>query len=393
MATYYFNPHSKESNHSQWLNYKQQSSHIKDVVNSNNAVKNVLYDQLQSVQQIIQVSNEEQVAAIQNSTNAVCGTLEKGFSLIDSQLDYMNLNLSGIKSELSNIASILDWNFSILIAEQKISNMLMGNIAQLLKIPDIQKERQYAVEQGLKFLRNSLFDEDFFEDALKYLLKAESIEPTDYFILHHIGLIYLNSIKNLDIIKAETYFKKAAKYAFAETLNNAAITHDILKLDTNQFFENQTSIESIKLQAAESYMYIGRCRYIQGDMQQAAEYANKAYSMVSDLLDAGYLAAKAQAALGKMNEAFQILDVIVDKNRFYITKILSDKDFIGKNETSEFLIKKRNETIDKAKQMIDYCKKIINPHSNAQQLLTNVIELTKLNNFLAAKEAIDILGL
>jgi len=392
MASYYYNPHSNENYNSQWINYKQQSAHVKDIVCSNNSITDALNEQLQGVKGIIQESNSEQIAAIQESTNAICGTLNEGFNLIDSQLGYMNLNLSDIKSELSNITSVLDWNFSILITEQKITNMLMGNIAQLLKIPDIQKERQYAVEQGLKFLKNAVYDEDFFEDALVNLLKAESIEPTDYFILHHVGLIYLNSIKKLDVIKAEAYFMKAAKYAFVETLNNAVVSRDILKLDINQFFSNQVSVDSIKLQAAESYMYAGRCKYIQGDMNSAIEYANKAFTLVSDLLEAGYLQAKANASLGRMNEAFKILDIIVDKNRFYLTKILSDKDFIGKSETCSFISKKRDEAIEQAMQKINHCKSIILPYSNAKELLTRVIELVKKNNYLAAKEALDYLG-
>lgn len=392
MASFYFNPFSTENYHSQWINYKQQSSQVRDVINSNNSVKDVLFEQLQSVQEILKESNTEQIAAIRESTDALCGTLDQGFEKIGSQLEYMNLNLKDIKSELSNIASILDWNFSILITEQKITNMLMGNIAELLRIPDIQKERQYAVEQGLKFLKNAVFDEDFFEDALINLIKAENIEPTDYFILHHIGLIYLNSIKKLDIPKAEAYFRKSAKYAVAETMNNASITRDLLKLDTNQFFDNQISVNSIKLQAAESYMYVGRCRYIQGDMNEAIEYSNKGYSLVSNLLEAGYLQAKAHASLGKMNEAFRILDTVVDKNRFYMTKILSDKDFIGKNETCHFIAEKRDEAVKKANQKIDFCRAIMFTNSSANKLLSHVIDLVKANNYLDAMEALDYLG-
>jgi tetratricopeptide (TPR) repeat protein len=392
MATFYYNPYSGENYQSQWSNYKQKSSYTKDIVKSNNSAKVALYEQIESIQCIINESNNDVAEAINQSANAVCGTLEDGFSLITSQLQNLDYTLSDIRSELGNISEMLDWNFSIIIAEHRISNMLLGNIAELLRIPDIQKERQYYVEQGLKFFKNVVFDDDFFNEALSNLSKAEAIEPTDYFILHHIGLIYLNSIKHLDIPKAESYFSRAAKYSNAELNNNATITQDILRLNSNENYNNQFSIEPIKLQTAESYMYIGRCKYIQGDMEAAIEYCNKSYSMLPELLEAGYLKAKALSALGRMEESFQVLDIIVDTNRFYMTKILSDKDFVLKKETTQFLVKKKEEALKKADEKIDYCKSIMNPYSHAKDLMVSVNEYLNSNNYFAAMSALDLLG-
>lgn len=392
MASFYYNPYSGESYNSQWSNYKQHNSFTKDIVKSNNSANIVLREQFENIQTIIQESNNQVADAINETANAVCGTLEDGFSLIDSQLQNIDYTLNGIRSELGNISELLDWNFSIIIAEHRISNMLLGNIAELLRIPDIQKERQYYVEQGLKFFRNAVFDDDFFNEALSNLLKAETIEPTDYFILHHIGLIYLNSMKHLDILKAESYFSRAAKYSYVELNNNATTSHDILKLKANNNFEDQFSIENIKLQTAESFMYIGRCKYIQGNMNEAIEYCNKSYSLLPELLEAGYLKAKALSSLDKMDESFRVLDVIVDTNRFYMTKILSDKDFVLKKETTQFAIKKRDEAMKIANEKFEYCSSIMNSNSHARNLMVKANEYLSLNNYFAAKSAVDLLG-
>jgi len=392
MATFYYNPNNKEDIVSQWIDYKQERSHVKDIVKSQNATQQVIQEQLNFVRDSIASASTEQVSAIQESTSAVCGTLENGFSLIDSQLKYIDFNLNEIKSELSNIASILDWNFSMLIAEQKISNLLMGNVAELLRIPDIQKERQYFVEQGLKFLKNSAFDEDFFEDSLLNLKKAEHIEPTDYFILHHIGLIYLNSPKHIDLPLAEVYFKKSAKYSVAETLNGSSITRDIIKLNPSRFFDKQISVDSIKLQAAESYLYAGRCCYIQGKMTEATELAKKALELVPELLEAAYLQAKSLSSQGDIEHALKIMDSVIDKNRFYAVKMLSDLDFSTKNETAILLRHKRDEAIIKANNELSEIEKIIMKHSNAHNLLVRVKRLIEDNNYLSAKEALDFIG-
>lgn len=392
MASFYYNPNNKEDIVSQWLDYKQDRSHVKDIVKSQNATQQVIQEQLNFVRDSIASASAEQALAIKESTSAVCGTIDKGFSLIDSQLKYIDFSLSEIKSELSNIASILDWNFSIIIAEQKISNLLLGNVAELLRIPDIQKERQYFVEQGLKFLKNSAFDEDFFEDSLLNLKKAEKIEPTDYFILHHIGLIYLNSPKHIDLHLAEEYFRKASKYSVAETFNDSSITRDIIKLNPSRFFDSQISVDSIKLQAAESYLYAGRCCYIQGKMSEAIELAKKSLDLVPSLLEAAYLQAKSLSSLGKIENAIEIMDWVIDKNRFYSLKMLSDYDFSTKNETTMLLKRKTENARNAAFEKIILIERLIMEHSEAHALLINVKKLIEENNYLATKKALDIIG-
>jgi hypothetical protein len=392
MATFNYNPYSGENYHSQWSNYKQQSSYTKDIVKSNNFLSLAISEQLESVQTIIQESNNEVANVINESANAVCGTLENGFSLISNQLDNLNYSISEISSELNNISELLDWNFSILITEQRFSNILLGNIAELLRIPDIQKERQYCTEQGLKFFKNAVFDEDFFDDSLSNFLKAESIEPTDYYILHHIGQIYLNSIKHLDVIKAENYFIKSAKYSSVELNHNASISRDVLKLNLNENYDNQHSNGIIQSLTANTYLNIARCKYIQGKMNEAIEFCNKSCSIVAELSDASYLKAKALSSLNKLEESFQILDSLVDKNRLYMTKILSDKDFILKKETTQFLIRKKNEAMKIATDKYNYCSSIINPFSHAKVLMSKVENYLKEDNYFAAKTALDILG-
>ncbi len=79
----------------------------------------------------------------------------------------------------------------MILDEAKTSHLLQENIAELLRIPDSQKQRQHHIEMGLKFLKNALKDEDLYRDALQELLEAEKLMPYDYFVLHRIGMIHL----------------------------------------------------------------------------------------------------------------------------------------------------------------------------------------------------------
>jgi uncharacterized protein (TIGR02145 family) len=143
-----------------------------------------------------------QVSAITNLENQ-----------IGAGMDLLQNKLSDISSELN----FLNRNNEILIEQQKLSNLLLQNISELLRVPDSEKERQHAIELGIKFFVNAKKDADLYDDALKYLLKAEEIYEEDYFVLHRLGLIYLHVIKHIDIQKAHDYFERAAKYASVES--------------------------------------------------------------------------------------------------------------------------------------------------------------------------------
>ncbi len=452
MSTFYYNPNNNKDVVSQWLTYKQERSYVKDIVNSQNATQDIIQQQFSHIRNSIDAAKNAQVAsnqqirsAVQSTTSAiedttsviqegtfaimdtldkttkavkettsavkettstikestltieksistVCGSIDRGVSLTTSKLNGLNFRLSDIKSELSYIVAILNWSFSELITNQKITNLFLGNIAELLVIPEFQKERRFFVEQGLKFLQNSAFDDTFFIDALGNFKKAEKLEPSDYFTMHNIGLIYLNSPKHIDLGLAEQYFKKSAKYSSAETHQESAITKDLTNLDPSKPFDEQISVNSIKLHAAESYLYAGRCCYIQGKIEEAIELAKKSIKLVPEFLEANYLYAKSLSANGEIKNALKIMGNVVDKNSFYTVKMLGDMDFATKEETVVFLNDKKNEAIAKAKNELSEIEKRILKKSEAHSLIVEAKNLLEEDNYLSAKRALDIIG-
>ena len=155
-----------------------------------------------TVGRYINQASKEQIQAI----NHLGQTIGRGMNVLSNQMSEINDNLV-----------FLNRNLDIQIEQQKLSNLLLQNIAELLRVPDSEKERQHSIELGIKFFVNAQKDKDLYEDALEQLLKAEILMKQDYFVLHRIGCIYLYVEKYINPEKALDYFLRAAKYASVES--------------------------------------------------------------------------------------------------------------------------------------------------------------------------------
>jgi hypothetical protein len=392
MAAFYYNRHSGESYKSQWLSYLQNQSFANDITNSVDSqtkdFSTIIASQTMGMQETMKSASKEQLSAIKESACAVCGTIESGFELVNNTLNGISFDIQNVSNEISEMSSMLDWNFSILIEQQNITNFLLGNIAKLLRIPDSQKERQYLIEQGLKFFKNASIDADMYDDALTNLNKAEVLEPTDYFTLHRIGMIYMYSLKHLDIVKAEDYFKKAAKYAFVETHDNASISQNILNEDRNSNTE-YTTIDDVKIQAAESFLFAARCCYIQGKFDDAAHHANKSFQLLPQLLEAGFMHAKALAAADKSTQAAFVLKSVINSDRYYSVKTLSDIDLATKPEIIILLKEIRDSVVAHLSNEIKEFKNTIHCKSEYYSMIDWLQSLCDKNNFLDALQGLD----
>ena len=112
------------------------------------------------------------------------------------RIDETNNNLREIANELRS----MDYGIRLQIEQQKASNILLNDIKKLLRLPDSERERTYAIELGLKFFISADKDDDLFDDALNEFLKAEKLMPQDFFTLYYIGLIYLLPLKIINLL-------------------------------------------------------------------------------------------------------------------------------------------------------------------------------------------------
>jgi ribosomal protein L7/L12 len=250
----YWRPWKEDSNLSDsYLDYLKDKTLLKygaDTVGKyiNQASK----EQVQAINQLghtIGRGMKEQVQAI----NQLGITIERGMDILNEQMDFLSSQMTDINKTLV----FINRNMDIQIEQQKLSNLLLQNITELLRVPDSEKERQHSIELGIKFFVNASKDGDLYADALEELLKAESLMKQDYFVLHRIGCIYLFVEKFLNPEKAFQYFVNAAKYASIESDNNAvrllyslnssAVNHELIlpKLDNVNYTKSEI-IELVK---------------------------------------------------------------------------------------------------------------------------------------------------
>jgi hypothetical protein len=195
----YFNPYTGDQGRSRehWLNYLNKAT-----------IANYTAD---SIGAFIARSSREQLAALDDLSD----TLKVGFGrandglvavadgiwgLADRRdksnrlLTYANVYLKEINDgigEANRWLESMDARLALGLEEQRIGNVLAENIAELLPIPESEKERHRWITMGLKFFKSAGRDPDFYADALNYFHRAEAAMPEDYFVLRQIGMLHL----------------------------------------------------------------------------------------------------------------------------------------------------------------------------------------------------------
>ena len=156
-----------------WRPWKDNSNMIDSYLDYTKDVSLVKYG-ADTVGNYINQASKEQVQAINQLGQAV----GRGMNILSNQM-----------SDVNDSLNFLNRNMDIQIEQQKLSNLLLQNIAELLRVPDSEKERQRSIELGYQYFVNAKKNSDLFANALDYLLKAESLMKEDYFVLHKIGCI------------------------------------------------------------------------------------------------------------------------------------------------------------------------------------------------------------
>ena len=289
----------------------------------------------------INEASEEQIQAI-NDLGEIIG---EGMEVLSSQLTDINDNLR-----------FLNRNMDIQIEQQKLSNLLLQNIAELLRVPDSEKERQHSIELGIKFFMNAQMDSDLYTDALEELLKAESLMKQDYFVLHRIGCIYLHVPKHINPEKALDYFTKAAKYASVESDPKATKLANMLYQKKFPYTDSVKNINEItnvyqtdsirktggiSLLVADSYEKAAFSAYILGRFDDAVNYQSKAFNFNATPQNS-FLLAKYLARIGNIKETLQNLDNCIDQLPSLVIAIFKEIDLINQPEVVKLIAEKNH---------------------------------------------------
>lgn len=292
-----------------------------------------------------------------NAINQLGQSIGRGLNVLSNQL-----------SVISKSFVFLNRNLDIQIEQQKLSNLLLSNISDLLRIPDSEKERQNSVELGFKFFVNASKDSDLYSDALVELLKAESLMKQDYFVLHRIGLIHLYVEKHINPQKALDYFLRAAKYAIVES--DPTTIRLINNLNDVGAGNQVAKIEQL---AAESYEKAAFTAYVLGQFENAVNYQNKALNLCPSS-ENRFLLSKYQVRNNNVEEAIDNLGKSIDEAPALAIAAFRELDLINEPQVIE-LIANKNQLIDnKIKQLIQKLKLVNSKKAN--EVIGKLTELT-----------------
>jgi tetratricopeptide (TPR) repeat protein len=352
--------------------YKYYLNNELNIQDGKRGAKNIINYQLFEARRAINKNAVEIKHEIENCTTQICGTLENGFKQISEELENVNWRLNELKEGITDLHAMLDWKTDLIIEEQKITNFYLGNIARLLKIPDSQKQRSYHVEQGVIYLKNAIGEgstSSFYDDAHDEFTKAKNIEEKDYFCLHKLGLIHLNSTKHLDIQAADSYFRASARYAKAIANVN---TSNSSPPKYNEKIEPILTNEILIQEAASALNYASRCNYINGDLSEAIGLAKQAFELLPTNPEYGMQLAKCLSANGQESSATDILQKVIGMDKYYAIKVLTDQDLISKKPVQDMLDTMSKVLIDAVDKEISHLKSIILADSKMKAELVEV---------------------
>jgi len=381
MAAFSYNKYSSESYENQYRKYLQNHNYVSHIDNAIRVTGEmnaaVVAIKSREVQDAIEASSQEQKEVIIQLRDTICSSLDSGFNELFSGLTDLNDGINGL-------SNLVGHGFSLMAEGHKIFHQYLGQIQNLLRIPDSQKERVYHIEEGMKYLQNAFrqsSESDFYTDALEEFEKSESIEKKDFFSLFYIGFICLKSSKHLNPKVAEKYFRNSARYYLAEAIVGGTNLSNNLLESHRGFF----------LEAAEAFLFAAEACYIQEKYLEASELAAEAWKTFPEMTKAGFFYSKYLAVNNQVKEAVNILEKAIRLNRYLSMEVLSDLDLISKPEIIILLERLRAESISNAKEKYDLCRSIILPDSIAFSYLESINKLIQLGTFLEAQEATDML--
>ena len=278
----------------------------------------------------INQASKEQVKAI----NELGQAIGRGMNVLSNQM-----------SDINQTLGFINRNMDIQIEQQKLSNLLLQNIAELLRVPDSEKERQHSIELGIKFFVNASKDSDLYADSLEELLKAESLMKQDYFVLHRIGCIFLYAEKFINPEKALDYFLRAAKYASVESDSSAIRLANALSQNFKTVNSDINNSENqIGFLASDSYEKAAFTAYVLGRFEDAVNYQNKALKF-NTTSENRFLLSKYQVRNNNINEGIDNLDKSIEEVPYMAIAAFKEIDLINEPEVIK-LIASKNDAID-----------------------------------------------
>ena len=316
----YFNPYAGNADRSRehWLNYLNKATIAKYTADSiggfivrSSREQLAALDHLNETQKVGFGRINDGLVAVADGIEGLSDRQDKSNRLLAYANGYLEEINDGL-GEANRWLESMDARLALGLEEQRIGNVLAENIAELLHIPESEKERHRWITMGLKLFKSAGRDPDFYTDALKYFHLAEAAMPEDYFVLRQIGMLRLYAAPLLDLEKAADFLTRAGKYAAVESHPDAVRLGHVLAKSVLQRFRDQPDATAgeIAAFAVESYRHAAVGRYALGNFAEALRLIEKALGLDAGSSALRFLRGKYLAAAGQHELAFAAVSAL-----------------------------------------------------------------------------------
>ena len=338
----------------------------------------------------VQTAFSEGLSSLKDSLDSGLGqiddTMREGFQEVAGQL-------AGLSDTMTFWGGRLDRKLKLQLQAQRVGNTLALNLAELMRIPDIQKERQDHLEKGLTFFKNGSIESEYYEYALERLAKALEIEKTDYVALYHLGLIRLYIPQFLDLQQAGDYLAKAGKFAAVESDPRAARLVNILAGDPSKPLREQgTDMGAVKRLAADAFALAAQTYYLRGMNDKALEFFARSLELFPEDRQTRLWKLRALCLLGRSREAIPELRTLIESDPGISLQAAVDPDLAPSVEVRGLLVALHDEATGKLRALVSDCERFCAPQSVATEPMKKLRVLLAKDSYLDALEGLKLAG-
>lgn len=209
-----------------------------------------------------------------------------------------------VNNSILELSSKVDMRMRAVSEQMELVNTGLDKLAEIMMIPEFEKERLHYYSEGLKYLKQSFTNIKRYVDALEYFQKAANLNKRDFLVQHEIGKIHLYNSESLDIEKAINALKLSFEYAKDEA----------------------------PMVGSEVAQHLAFANYLNGDLEGAIKYAEESVALDNTRLEALYICGEAHIVLGNINTGIGILKTLINLDASYIDLIEENKNICEVNE-------------------------------------------------------------
>jgi tetratricopeptide (TPR) repeat protein len=287
----------------QQADYREQRKILKS------GVKSAIEDHVDSI--------AERLDQQQPSATSVFNSLTAHTNDIREALHMLISDVWSVGLKLVDIDSTLVWGFNGVMQELVALNVSLTDIKELLKQPDRIKDAHQHLRAGLKFYKQSLF-----QDAIEEFAATLDLQPKDYIAHFYLGMLFYR-IRQDSV--ALDHLDKAGKYAKAdsdEALGDVAVTTTLFGINPLIVVEQDSGHQAEETQGkgilrfieAESQFYKGLCHYRLGHYDDSVDAFTYCDQMFPESMKYTLNLSRAQCSAKRYDESFDSFSRLLDKH-------------------------------------------------------------------------------